>query len=109
MLELSDSIAQLQAEIIVEQASAKLPPSLGFMTSSEYHYSQYNAHNLPENALFSAWILKNEVTILSHKVSTDQILHFTFQTFRTMINHGFSQNIEITQQDFIQILVVNKS
>ena len=109
MLELSDSIAQLKAEIIVDQDSAKLPPSLGFMTNSEYHYSQYNAHNLPENALFSAWILKNEVTILSHKVSMDQILHFTFQTFKTMINHGFSQNIEIKQQDFIQIFVVNIS
>jgi hypothetical protein len=109
VLELSTSIAQLKAEIIVEQTSAKLPPSLGFMTSSEFHYSQYNAKTLPENALFSAWILRNEITILSHKVSTDQILHFTFQTFKTMINHGFSQNIAIQQENFIQILVVDKS
>jgi hypothetical protein len=109
VIELSDSIAQLKAEIIVDQDSAKLPPSLAFMTNSEYHYSKYDVHTLPENALFSAWILKNELTILSHKVNTDQILHFTFQTFKTMINHGFSQNIEIKQQDFIQIFVVNKS
>ena len=79
------------------------------MASAEYHYSQYNANTLPENALFSAWILRNEDIILSHKVSTDQILQFNFKTFQTMINHGFSQNIEITQQNFIQILVVNKS
>ena len=109
MIKLSDSIAQLKAEMIVSQDSVNLPPSLAFMTNSEYHYSQYDVHTLPANALFSAWILKNELTILSHKFNTDQILHFTFQTFQTMINRGFSQNIKIEQQDFIQIFVVNKS
>ena len=71
------------------------------MASAEYHYSQYNANTLPENALFSAWILRNEDIILSHKFSTDQILHFNFQTFKTIIHHGFAQNMEITQQNFI--------
>ena len=68
MLELATSIAQLKAEVIITETSAKLPPSIGFMTSSEFHYSQYDSQTLPENALFSAWILRNENTILSHKV-----------------------------------------
>jgi hypothetical protein len=68
VLELETSIAQLKAEIIITETSAKLPPSIGFMTNSELHYSQYDSQTLPENALFSAWILRNENTILSHKV-----------------------------------------
>ena len=109
MLELETSIAQLKAEIIITETSAKLPPSIGFMTNSELHYSQYDSQTLPENALFSAWILRNENTILSHKVSTDQILHFTFNTFKTMMSHGFIQNIAIQHNSIIFNLFLTTS
>ena len=38
--------------------------------------------------------------------TTDQVLHYDLQTFKNMIHHGFAQHMQISQQNFIQILVV---
>jgi hypothetical protein len=97
VFELETSISQLKSEIIINEASTQLPPSIGFMTNAELHFSKYDSQTLPNNALFSAWILGNENLVLSHKVSSDQVLHFTFQNFKTMMSHGFNQDIEIHQ------------